>query len=341
MEKKIIIGTDISKQKVDIKALSPSKETLLEEIIANNVQSHVSFLKSLMKKFSASADQLLICCENTGIYGKPLEVACNQLTIDLWVENAVKIKRASTDFRGKSDKQDAARIAEYAIRFQDRTILYKDKSQACIQLKDLLHAREDLLAKKVSLQLQLKESEQFFPQQYQIFKATYFPVINTINKQLGIIKTKIDQITSQDEKINKNKQLLTSITGIGEQNALQFIIHTDNFTRFESANHLACYIGVVPYQNQSGTIIKKDRISKQANKGLKKLIHMAAMSAIRSKGELQDYYIRKVSEGKNKMAVLNSIRNKLVHRMFAVIERGTPYTKQPLLFSSNSENIVC
>lgn len=51
------------------------------------------------------------------------------------------------------------------------------------------------------------------------------------------------------------------------------------------------------------------------------------MSAIQIKGELQDYYKRKVAEGKNKMLVLNAVRNKLIHRMYAVVERGEKYDK--------------
>jgi len=37
------------------------------------------------------------------------------------------------------------------------------------------------------------------------------------------------------------------------------------------------------------------------------------------------YYERRVEEGKNKMSTLNIIRNKLLARAFAVVERGTPY----------------
>jgi transposase len=54
------------------------------------------------------------------------------------------------------------------------------------------------------------------------------------------------------------------------------------------------------------------------------------MAAIRMKGELQDYYQRKVSEGKNKMLVLNAIRNKLIHRIYAVVKRGEKYDKKYL-----------
>ncbi len=51
------------------------------------------------------------------------------------------------------------------------------------------------------------------------------------------------------------------------------------------------------------------------------------MSAIRMKGELQDYYQRKIAEGKNKMLVLNAVRNKLIHRVCSVVHRGQKYDK--------------
>ena len=47
---------------------------------------------------------------------------------------------------------------------------------------------------------------------------------------------------------------------------------------------------------------------------------MAAMRAIQLDNDLRDYYIRKVEEGKNKMSVINAIRNKLVHRIFAMVK---------------------
>lgn len=60
---------------------------------------------------------------------------------------------------------------------------------------------------------------------------------------------------------------------------------------------------------------------------MKTLLHLSAMGAIRTKGELQDYYQRKVKEGKNKMSVLNAIRNKLVLRAFAVVSSNRKYEK--------------
>ena len=58
---------------------------------------------------------------------------------------------------------------------------------------------------------------------------------------------------------------------------------------------------------------------------MKSLLNMAALSAKRTDKELGDYYGRKVKEGKNKMLVMNAIRCKILSRIFAVIERETPF----------------
>lgn len=81
-------------------------------------------------------------------------------------------------------------------------------------------------------------------------------------------------------------------------------------------------------RHRSGTSVRgKTRVSQHARKRLKSLFHLAAMSAIRTKGELRDYYQRKVNEGKNKMLVLNAVRNKIIHRIYAVVRRGEKYDK--------------
>ncbi|GAL73271.1 mobile element protein [Jejuia pallidilutea] len=54
---------------------------------------------------------------------------------------------------------------------------------------------------------------------------------------------------------------------------------------------------------------------------------MAALSSIRIKGEIQDFYHRKIKEGKNKMSILNAIRNKIVLRVFACVKNNRMYQK--------------
>ncbi len=68
-------------------------------------------------------------------------------------------------------------------------------------------------------------------------------------------------------------------------------------------------------------------MSHLANKQMKKLLHMAASIGGSGKGEMANYYHRKVEQGKNKMLVLNAVRNKIIHRVFACIRDNRKYEK--------------
>jgi transposase len=89
---------------------------------------------------------------------------------------------------------------------------------------------------------------------------------------------------------------------------------------------LACYAGVAPFPYQSGTSIKgRTKVHPLADKKLKSLLNMCAISAIRHDKEIKTYYERKAAEGKNKMLIINNVKCKLLARVFAVINRKTPF----------------
>lgn len=93
--------------------------------------------------------------------------------------------------------------------------------------------------------------------------------------------------------------------------------------------HLKKSMGLIRGKNDK--IRGKERVSSYADKAIKTTLHLAAMSAIRLKNDLREYYLRKVAEGKNKMSILNAVRNKIVHRIYAVIKNQTIYKTRLLL----------
>ena len=328
MIQKYVIGIDVSKSKLDCAIMDFNLLLFDEKSIANNQKSIGSFISTLIKKLAIDKNQLVICCENTGIYNRPLELVCSVLGITLWVEHALKIKRASIDMRGKDDKKDALRIAEYCIRYIDKLVPFKEPSKIVQEISHLSKSRETLLTQRVAIENQLKEAETHDNFEYKILSKTYRATLRTLTKSIKKIEALIETLIDQDDEIKETRNLLVSIPGIGKQCAIHLIITTDNFTRFDNANHLACYAGVARFKNESGKIVKRARVSKMANKNIKRLLHMAAMAAIKSNPQLKTYFKRKVEEGKNKMSVLNAVRNKLVHRIMAVISRKTPYLPQ-------------
>ncbi len=136
----------------------------------------------------------------------------------------------------------------------------------------------------------------------------------------------MNNIIEGDKILKKNKELLTSIKGVGLIIALYVIVYTRNFTAFQTSRQFGCYCGTAPFPNESGTSIRgKTKVHNLANKKIKSLLEMGARSAIQYDPEIKQYYLRRVEMGKNKTSTLNVVRNKLIGRMFAVINKQQPY----------------
>lgn len=159
------------------------------------------------------------------------------------------------------------------------------------------------------------------------------PSMNIIRETLAYLKgqrlaleAQLEALVSGAPGMDENYTLLRGIKGVGLVLALELLVHTHNFTRFATWRQFSSYCGLAPFPYQSGTsIYRRPRTHPICDKRMKGLLSMAAISAIRSDPELKVYFKRRVDEGKNKMSVVNIIRNKLVARAFAVVKRQTPF----------------
>lgn len=328
MNKENIIGIDVSKKKLDLALRSNSGEYFLFECL-NNVESIALCIKEMMVHHGLSKDQLLLCCEYTGHYINPLRDFCEQKKCQLWIESGAQIKNSQGIQRGKNDKLDARRIAEYAWRFQDKAQLYEGKNKS-VEALSYLSSERELLTKQIALfKGQLSDQQKFIDKSlYASRKKRIQAILLNLNKQLKEIDDQLLKVMKKDPELDQQFKLLNSVDGVGPRTAIGTIIATRGFKKISQARQFACYAGVAPFRYQSGTSQHSaNRVSHRANKTIKTLLHMAALSAIQMKGELRDYFERKVKEGKNKMKVINAVRAKIIARMFSVIQRGQKYEK--------------
>ena len=327
MEFTQFMGVDVSKDTLDI-IIRDTKGMSLIETIANEKKEISQLFKSLFKK-GINKNELLICLEQTGIYSLLLLSIASDLGCAVWVEDAVQIKQVLKVNRSKNDKLDAKQIAEYAFRFQDRAKLWEaERTQVKVLRKLISHRRRLINIKKILIQ-PVNEAKRFESKEVvQLQEKLNKPVLKQVEKSIKEVEEKIKDTINSDAHLKHLFALVTSVDGIGEVVASHMIVYTNEFKRFTDAKKFACHAGVVPFERRSGTSIRgKSAVSHRANKTLKCVIHMAAVSVITRKGELQDYYLRKVAEGKNKMSVINAIRNKLVLRVFACVRDKRPYQK--------------
>jgi transposase len=123
--------------------------------------------------------------------------------------------------------------------------------------------------------------------------------LTALTNDLKEVEKAIKTLISGDDILKNLFALATSVPGIGMIVATEILVATDEMKAITDPKKLACHAGVAPFEHSSGSSVRgKTRVNHQARKSLKTLLHMAAMSALQVKGELQDYYLRKVSEGK-------------------------------------------
>ena len=318
---------------MDIAILSKPQETPLHLQITNDEKGFKTLSAWLKKIDDFNFSTTLFCMEHTGIYNNPVLNFLGKKKCTIWVENAMHIQRSIGLQRGKNDKVDAHRIAVYATKNTSELKQYQPKREAIEQLKVLSSLRDQLVGIKKELNTKINEYQKFgdkaaFKKMEQCTKKT----LSGIEKDLDKTEQDIKEIIQNDEQLKQMYSLMLSVTGVGHVTALQLIVHTNEMNIVSNPRSLACHCGVAPFERSSGLFKGKARVSHMANKRLKTALHMAALSAMKLDKELKQFYERKVAEGKSKMSVINAIRNKLIHRIFAVIKRATPYQKdyQPI-----------
>ena len=328
--KKIYVGIDISKEKCNL-CYRNGLEIVLEEEVSNDVRALKKAFKAAFKALGVSFDSVLVCAEYTGRYIYPLTVACQELDIFLWMDDPTRIKNSMGLTRGKNDAIDAARISEYACRYSDKAVRYRIPDAALVSMKNLLADREFLLTDKKRYQSQITDQKRYMaPGDFRHKASRWKKVIKAIEVQIKAIDAEIESIIAANPALTRQKELLTSIDGVGDRIAINMIAVTGGFTRFRNARQFCSFAGLTPYRYDSGASVRsKAKISKRANQTMKALLHLAAVSAAThmKESEYREYFERKTKEGKHVMCVLNVIRAKLVHRMFSVIRRDTEYTK--------------
>lgn len=326
-KKKDFIGIDISKDFIDCALLSEDQPgSFKDKKVKNNLSGFESMEQWLLKN-EVDFKKSLFCMEHTGTYGLLLFTWLSQKNFDYCVEPGLKIKRSLGMTRGKNDKVDARRIADYAITNRAKLKLFYFPQEEILQIKQLLTYREQQVRIRTSLKNSLYSHKQYEEITGRDFVSKDIKsLINQFNKKIKIIEKEITAAIESNQELRKNFELATSVKGIGIVIASLMLVTTNNFSGFEDGRQYACYGGVAPFDNTSGTSIKgKTVVSHLANKIVKTMLSRGANSAATWDPELRSYYMRRISEGKDHKVIINAISCKLINRVFAVVKRQSPY----------------
>jgi transposase len=330
MNYKLFVGIDQSKLTFDAAVFKKDEKSTGEHCqFKNDTKGFNAFIKWVKAFGDYSLEEILFCSENTGIYSLKLSIFLCELKANLWLENALQIKRSVGFQRGKSDKADAKMIAQYCCLHSHKAKLYSLPSKPIRALKQLLTYRERLIKMQAQLKGTNKEMKKFKADCTGIINKQSDSLIKILLKQIETVNQEMMNIIKENDDLRKQFDLVKSVHGIGNQTALSILVCTNGFTSFDDWRKFTCYCGIAPFEYSSGTSIRgKTRISHFGNKKIKSLLTMCALNTIKKKNEFKNYYDRRINQGKSAMSTINILRNKLISRIFATVRRGTPYQNE-------------
>ena len=327
---KFYVGIDVSKPYFDasLMVVIDHVKQPIESERFDNTSSGIKQFEKWLKTNRVSFDtNSIVVIENTGIYHRLIWLFCSKKQLPIHIGNAAHIKWSFGIARGKNDKIDSIRLCNYAFKEADTLNNTPALDPNLLLLKDLITARTKLLKQVSGLRVSIRELGNVMEKSHhKLIVQSLKSAIDGLIKSIKNVETQIQKIVTENTAFHKNYNLLISIPGIGPITATYLIACTANFSGKPTGKQLACYAGVAPFEHSSGISVRgRTRVHRMANKDLKKLLHLCALSLIRNNEEFKTYYNRKKEEGKHSMSILNAVRNKIALRIAAVIKNQTSY----------------
>jgi transposase len=302
------VGVDVSKKTLDI-AIPKQDGTYLHKKVCNSQEGFKSVIKHL---------PLECCCvmEATSSYYMLFAYFLYSQNIAVSIVNPLTINHfcKMRMSRAKTDKKDAAMIAQYGKSETPR--LWQPKEAHLLELQQYEAVLVNITAHRTSYNNQLEA----FIHSGQMSRS----VLKVVQKQIAFCEKQIKSIEASmiaiaEQHHKELLQNLLTIPGLGKRTAMMLIVITDGFQKFNNSKELVSYVGLCPRLYESGTSIKgKGRICKMGMSKLRRLLYLCSMRAIRSNHQCKIMFDRLKERGKNGKLAVVAVANKLIRQAFAI-----------------------
>jgi transposase len=248
--------------------------------------------------------------EATGRYQMELASAAYRKGIAVCIAKPLSIRRyaGAVEQLAKTDKIDAAIIAEYAAVIQPRPTPKKSKS--LIAIKDLLSRRRQIMAMRTQELNRIQVMGE-------AFKTSCQRMIKCMDSEVKRIENKLNQSIQQQADWAEKKDILISAPGVGD--TLVYTLLADMPELGSLTNkQAASLVGVAPINRDSGRIRGKRRI--QGGRAcVRTILYMATLSATQCNPVIRSFYRKLVDQGKHKKVALTACMRKFITILNAMV----------------------
>jgi transposase len=156
-------------------------------------------------------------------------------------------------------------------------------------------------------------------------RASIEAVLANLEAQIAHVRRLIRDHIDRHPGLRQQRQLLTSIPGIGEATAAVLI--AELFDKpYPNARQAAAFAGLVPRLHDSGAHRGHARLSKIGPGRVRKALDFPALAALRFNPCIRAMRHRLAAAGKPKMVIVGAAMRQLIHLAYGVLKSGKAYT---------------
>lgn len=308
-----VLGIDISKLNFDVALLATPAGKPRHKAFPNTEEGFHKLQQWLNEQ------QVHACLEATGSYGNALARFLHERGHTVSVVNPVRIKGfgQAQMSRTKTDKADALLIARFCQMHQPGP--WEPPTPQQSQLQALVRHLDTLQEMRQMEQNRLDVTEAA------PVRASLEAILTVFDQQIQEIKKLIEDHIDGNPMLRGQRELLTSIPGIGPTTAAALLSEIGDVSQFAGARQVAAFAGLVPRIRQSGQWKGHVRLSKCGSGRLRKALYMPAVASLRCNPVIRALRQRLLSAGKSKMLVLGAAMRKLLTLAYGVLKSGQPF----------------
>jgi len=310
-----ILGIDIAKAKFQAALLRPEGK-LRHKSCPNTLAGFAQLAEWLHRQ---QVTRVHACLEATGTYGDALATWLYEAGHLVSVINPAIIHAyARTQMtRSKTDRIDAELIARFTATQQPPAwtppALEIRQLQALVRRLDALQGMRTQELNRWAAGVVVAD-----------VRASIEAMLANLNAQIAHVQQLIRQHLDQHPGLRSQRDLLTTIPGIGEATAAVLIAELFD-KRYTSARQAAAFAGLVPRLVESGTLRGRSRLSKIGPGRLRKALYFPAVTALRWNPTIRAVRARLHAAGKPTMVIIGAAMRKLIHLAYGVLKTGRAY----------------
>jgi transposase len=301
----VILGADVSKEWLDLNCFGESKVVR----IGNGRASIDAFLKP----YRGAA----IAIEATNRYHELLLTRALRRGLVVYLISGYELRHYAAAIRRRlrTDAIDAQLLSRYLAHERTQLIPYQPRSSQLQQLWQLLKRRALLVRQNEARQQSfrdvpwLKSIERSLTKHHQL-------AIAAIDRRLKVL--------SQELGWRNEIARLSAVKGLGplSRYALLVAYHSGRFVHHDA---FVAYLGLDVRAKDSGKHIGKRKLTKHGDGEYRRLLHCAAMAAIRHQPYFKTRYTELVARGLAKTAALVVLARKLARLAFQLLSKNLEF----------------